>query len=88
MLTIAIMLLGVLIGRFVPASCKKANEKFQLCATLLLIFSMGISLGARDSFFAELGRIGGQSFLFCLVPTIGSIAAVYPLTVRFMDGGR
>lgn len=88
MLTIAIMLLGVLIGRFVPSSCKKANEKFQLCATLLLIFSMGISLGARDSFFAELGRIGGQSFLFCLVPTIGSIAAVYPLTVRFMDGGR
>ena len=85
--TIAIMLLGVLAGRFVPLRAKPYNEKFQLCATLLLIFSMGISLGARESFFAELARIGRESLLFCLLPTAGSIACVHPLSRRFMDGG-
>lgn len=88
MLTFAVMLLGVLAGRFFPAAHKSKNEKLQLACTLALIFAMGVSLGGGGRFFASLAFIGGQSFLFCLVPTIGSIAAVYPLTVRFMDGGR
>lgn len=63
------------------------NEKLQLACTLALIFAMGVSLGGGGRFFASLAFIGGQSLLFCLVPTAGSIAAVYLLSRRFMDGG-
>lgn len=87
MLTLAVMLLGVLAGRFFPAAHKSKNEKLQLACTLALIFAMGVSLGGSGRFFADLAFIGGQSLLFCLVPTAGSIAAVYLLSRRFMDGG-
>lgn len=85
MLTIAVMLLGVLAGRWFPRQYKHLNERFQLVCTLLLIFAMGVSLGGSERFFADLAFIGGQSLLFCLVPTAGSIAAVYLLSRRFMD---
>ncbi len=68
------MLLGVLAGRFFPAAHKSKNEKLQLACTLALIFAMGISLGGGGRFFASLAFIGGQSLLFCLVPTAGIIA--------------
>lgn len=87
MLTFAVMLLGVLAGRFFPAAHKSKNEKLQLACTLALIFAMGVSLSGGGRFFASLAFIGGQSLLFCLVPTAGSIAAVYLLSRRFMDGG-
>lgn len=74
MLTFAVMLLGVLAGRFFPAAHKSKNEKLQLACTLALIFAMGISLGGGGRFFASLAFIGGQSLLFCLVPTAGIIA--------------
>lgn len=45
MLTFAVMLLGVLAGRFFPAAHKSKNEKLQLACTLALIFAMGVSLG-------------------------------------------
>lgn len=78
MLTFAVMLLGVLAGRFFPAAHKSKNEKLQLACTLALIFAMGISLGGGGRFFASLAFIGGQSLLFCLVPTVGSRAARGP----------
>lgn len=87
MLTLAVMLLGVLAGRFFPAAHKSKNEKLQLACTLALIFAMGVSLGGSPRFFADLAFIGGQSLLFCLVPTAGSVAAVYLLSRRFMDDG-
>ena len=63
-----IMLAGVGAGRFFPEKYKEKNEKVQLFCTLLLIFSMGVSLGRREGFFAELGTLGVQSFLFFLIP--------------------
>lgn len=84
--TIAIMILGIGTGRFFPVKYKAINEKLQLCCTLLLIFSMGAGLGQREGFFSELLFLGMQSFLFFLIPTLFSIAAVYLLTKRFMSG--
>ena len=81
-----IMLAGVGAGRFFPVKYKEKNEKVQLFCTLLLIFSMGVSLGRREGFFAELGTLGVQSFLFFLIPAVFSVAAVYLLTRRFMGG--
>ncbi|WP_415931802.1 hypothetical protein, partial [Zhenpiania hominis] len=75
MVTIAIMVLGIGIGRIFPAAHKGKNERLQLVCTLLLIFSMGVTLGGRDGFFSELLFLGARSFLFCVVPTAFSMAA-------------
>lgn len=87
MVTIAIMVLGIGIGRIFPAAHKGKNERLQLVCTLLLIFSMGVTLGGRDGFFSELLFLGARSFLFFVFPTAFSIAAVYLLTRRFMGQG-
>ena len=82
---ILIMCVGILAGRLLRKKpIKKINEKLQLACTLLLIFSMGVMLGWRETFWQDLSSLGITSFLFFLIPTALSIAFVYYLTKRFM----
>ena len=83
---IVFMLIGFATGRIFPARYKTFNERVQLLCTLLLIFLMGVGLGQRDGFFSGLLNLGVKSFLFFLIPTVLSVAAVYLLTKCFMDG--
>ena len=83
---IVFMILGFAVGRVFPVRYKTFNERIQLLCTLVLIFLMGVGLGQRDGFFSGLLSLGFRSFLFFLIPTILSIAAVYVLTTCFMDG--
>lgn len=86
MLILLIMCIGVFIGnRFFPLKLKRGNEYLQLICTLLLIFSMGVNLGKKENFIHELTSLGGQSFLFFIIPTVFSILFVYTLTKHFMD---
>ncbi len=80
-----VMCVGVLLGaKWFPQALYKCNANLQLICTCLLIFSMGVSLGARPQFFEELSTLGVQSLLFCLLPIAGSVALVYPLSRRFL----
>ena len=88
MITFFIMIAGAFAGHFFPAISKKKNDFAQLACTLLLIFAMGINLGHQDDFFHKLGTLGLQSFLFFLLPTIGSAAAVYFLTRCLLPGKK
>lgn len=86
---LAIMCLGILIGRFAfMRRMKKKNEYMSLLCTFVLIFSMGVMLGQKENFFEELLSLGITSFLFFLIPTILSIALVYFLTQRFMRNNQ
>ena len=86
---LVIMCAGAVVGRlFVPASVKRVNELFQTCCTALLIFAMGISLGAQDDFLSNLGVFGAQSLVFCLLPTACSVILVYLLTNWLMGDGK
>lgn len=67
-----------------PQKLIRFNANLQLLCTVILIFSMGVSLGARPQFFEELSTLGVQSLFFCLLPIAGSVALVYPLTQRFL----
>lgn len=80
--TILVMAAGVAVGRFFPAKYRKQNEWVQLACTLLLIFSMGLGLGQQPDFFSDLAALGLSSLLFFLLPTAGSVAAVWLLTRR------
>lgn len=80
-----VMCLGILVGRFLfPMQGKGWNERACLVCTLVLIFSMGAMLGRKEGFLHQLFTLGTQSFLFFLLPTLLSIAAVYLLSRCFM----
>lgn len=84
--TILIMCLGVLVGATVfPDRLKKWNQRFQTAATALLIFTMGVGLGSRPGFLAEIGEMGLESLVLALVPAALSAAVVYPLSRRFLE---
>ncbi len=84
---ILVMLVGMAVGHFLfPKSWKRANEILQLLCTLGLIFSMGVMLGRKENFLAELTSMGLVSFLFFLIPTAFSVLLVYFLTKRFLKG--
>lgn len=84
---ILIMCLGVLAGRrFFPRRWKTLCERLQVICTLVLIFCMGAMLGRRPGFLQELGQLGLESLVFCLVPVAFSILFVYLLTCRFLNG--
>ena len=54
--TMLIMCAGVLVGATVfPARLKVWNSRLQVAMTALLIFPMGVGLGSRPGFLAELG---------------------------------
>ena len=82
---ILIMCVGILAGRLLRKKpIKKINEKLQLACTLLLIFSMGVMLGRRETFWQDLSSLGITSYLYFLIPTALSIDFVYYMTERFM----
>ncbi len=84
---ILVMLVGMAVGHFFfPQSWKRANEILQLLCTLGLIFSMGVMLGRKEEFLAELASMGLVSFLFFIIPTLFSVLLVYFLTKRFLKG--
>ena len=85
MLVEIIMFVGVLIGYFFsPKKFAGFNARLQMVCTAVLILSMGVSLGSRESFFEELAELGIESAIFSIVPIIFSVIAVFLLTKRFM----
>lgn len=79
------MCVGVALGATVfPDKLRGLNSNFTLFTTGLLIFCMGASLGARETFLEELAEVGVSSVLFCLVPIICSVGVVFLLTNALM----
>ena len=80
---IVIMCIGVLAGKFLlPCNLNRWNQILQV------IFSMGVLLGSRENFLEELSTLGIQSVIFFLLPSVGSVLLVYPLTRRFLENKK
>lgn len=89
MLTIAVMCLGVLVGASVfPQKLKKWGTRLQTAVTALLIFTMGVGLGSRPDFLSEMAQIGLESLILAAVPAALSVAAVYPISRKFLAGAE
>ena len=69
-----------------PEKWNKLNIGIQQAATLMLIFSMGVSLGSRPSFIHEISSMGIRSLVLAVLAILGSIAVVYPLTRKYLVG--
>ena len=82
---LVVMAIGVAIGATIfPEWLKTINENLTVLTTALLIFAMGVTLGARPTFLEELGTVGFSSVMFCLLPVFFSTLFVYILTRIFM----
>lgn len=83
MLTILLMCAGVLIGKLLfPERWSGANGRLQVVLTVLLIFTMGVSIGRNDDLLRNLTSIGLDSALFCVIPMAASVALVYLVARR------
>ena len=63
--------------------CTRPIGWAQTAVTLILIACMGYRLGSRPDFIHELYSMGLMSLLYCIVPSVFSIALVYVVT-RFL----
>lgn len=65
---------GMAIGLFfnLNDSAKKFNSNLQLLGLVLLLGSMGISIGANPKIMSNLSTIGFQSFLYALTSVVFS----------------
>lgn len=89
MLTIALMCVGALVGRFLfPQWWARANSRVQTALTILLIFTMGVSIGRNDELLGNLSSIGLDSVLFCLVPMAASVALAHLLARRALGAKK
>ncbi len=81
---IVFLIAGIVLGNRLNLNekGKSINEKVQLLGLLLLLFSMGISIGANDEVVKNLNNIGIQAFTFAVFTTLGSVFFVYLVSKR------
>ncbi|MGL4361858.1 MAG: LysO family transporter [Cellulosilyticaceae bacterium] len=80
------MCVGILIGmKCFPEKWGKYNNYIQLCSIIILIFCMGISLGANPDFVNQFIKVGVKGAIFAIVPIVFSVGGVYLLTQKFMN---
>ena len=79
---ILFLTVGISIGFFFNLSekSKKMNSNLQLLGLVLLLFSMGISIGANDNIVNSIGKIGFQSFLFAFFSIASTLAVGFVIS--------
>lgn len=82
------LLIGVVIGisKIIPQKFVKFNSRFQQAGIILLLFSMGASIGANKELIYNLKSMGIKAVTFAVLTCIFSIGAVYIVSTRFMKG--
>lgn len=84
-LYLSICLIGVFVGKHLKQKDKHipGNEKVQLGMLMILLFTMGVRLGANKEVVSALGSIGYISLAITLFILTGSVASVY-ITRRYL----
>ncbi len=63
----------------------RLNSKLQTVWLMLLIFSMGVSIGRNGEVVRNLPLLGGKAALFAVLSALGSTVVVYFLSVLFLE---
>lgn len=84
------LLVGVIIGllRILPKKIIKYNSRFQQVGVILLIFSMGASIGSNREILRNLENLGVKALIFAILTSVLSIAVVYAVSTKFLGDGR
>lgn len=78
---------GVAVGCFVrsKSAALTAASSAAMWSLYLLIFLLGISVGANDTVIRGLGRLGWQAFILCAGGIVGSILVSCVVSRAFFD---
>ena len=81
--------IGFFIGYrgFLKEKGLRLNGRLQTVWLMLLIFSMGVSIGRNGEILKSLPLLGGKALLFALLAVAGSIGAVALLAKAFLEKG-
>ena len=84
------LFLGIVIGFKFEFSekFKKYNSKLQHIGVVVLLFIMGIGIGANRELLSKLNSIGFKSLTFAVFTSVGSVLAVYLVTSIFLKGEK
>lgn len=76
---------GFFIGykKIISDKAIQLNGKLQTVWLLLLIFSMGMSIGMDKQLFSKLPSLGWKGILFAVVCSAGSVIVVYIFSKLF-----
>ena len=71
--------IGFIIGykKFISDKLIVLNSRMQTVWLVILIFSMGTSIGANKEILEKLPALGGKALLFAAACCIGSVLMVY-----------
>lgn len=78
--------IGITIGllNLIPKKYLGFNTIFQRIGIVLLLFSMGASIGSNKKMFSQIKNIGIKSFCFALMACSFSVLVTYFITKRFL----
>lgn len=79
------LVVGILIGvlGFIPKKYIRFNSKFQQIGVILLLFSMGASIGANRELLLKLSSLGLKAITFAILTCLFSIIFTYIITNKF-----
>lgn len=82
---VAIMTLGIVVGYFIRNRnlLVKINDKFIMWAIYLLLFILGLSIGANEIIMKNLPTLGLKALVITLGGILGSISLAWFTYVRF-----
>lgn len=86
--------IGIMFGGIAVGYLFRKIELLQKIGTtisytiLLLLFLLGISIGANDAIVKNLTTLGGQAFLIALAGTLGSLLAAWAVYHLFFKERR
>ncbi len=90
LLYLTMLLIGMVIG-YKEISHKKLLQrldKFQMAALLVLLFIMGLRIGADPEVMESIQVIGFKSFIFAGITVFFSVFLVWIYIKKYMNGGH
>lgn len=77
---------GMIIGISgkIPEKYMKYNTRFQRVGIVLLLFSMGASIGSNRKMLGQIQFIGFKAFSFALLACLFSVIITYIVTKKYL----
>lgn len=72
-------------GKLINQKLIQINSKLQNVWLVLLIFVMGMSIGANRDILKKLPSLGGKALFFAVICIVGSVLMVYFLSRLFLE---